>query len=110
MEYKEFKAKFEEALSKNGLLQASELMLDLFYKFTEHLMEVNQVTNLTAIRDVDGIIYKHYVDSLLISRYIPEGYRVLDLGCGPGFPSLPLQATAPHSAVCLLPPKIWRIH
>ena len=61
-----------------------------FYRFTEHLLEVNAHTNLTAIREPVGIIDKHYIDSLLAAHLIPEGARVLDLGCGPGFPSIPL--------------------
>ena len=61
-----------------------------FYTFTEHLLEVNVHTNLTAIRDPIGIVDKHYIDSLLATNLIPEGARVLDLGCGPGFPSIPL--------------------
>ena len=95
MEYTEFKLKFGDALEKNGISDFSEEMIERFYKFTEHLLTVNQITNLTAIRDVDGVIAKHLVDSLLLSRYIPEGSRVLDLGCGPGFPSLPLAIARP---------------
>lgn len=90
MEYTDFKRKFEEAMEKNGLLPCSETVIKKFHTFTLHLLAVNQVTNLTAIRDAEGIIYKHYVDSLLLSKHIPQGARVLDLGCGPGFPSLPL--------------------
>ena len=86
----EFEAKFKEATEKNGIEPLSAQITENFYKFAEHLLAVNQITNLTAIRDIDGIIFKHFVDSLLVSSYIPKGVRVLDLGCGPGFPSLPL--------------------
>ena len=95
LEYTEFRTKFEEALEKNGINAPCEKVVEDFYKFATHLLEVNQITNLTAIRDVDGVISKHFVDSLLVSPYIPEGVRVLDLGCGPGFPSLPLAIARP---------------
>ncbi len=95
MEYTEFKEKFAQAIEKNGLSPLCEEMMRKFYTFTLHLLKVNQVTNLTAIRDVEGVIAKHYVDSLLISRHISSGARVLDLGCGPGFPSLPLAISRP---------------
>lgn len=90
MEYTEFKEKLGRALEKNGLPMLDEKIIRDFHVFTLHLLEVNKITNLTAIRDVDGVIFKHYVDSLFISEYLPSGSRVLDLGCGPGFPSLPL--------------------
>lgn len=90
MEYTEFKRKMQEAAVNNRLSILSEDAVRNFYSFALHLLKVNQTTNLTAIRDIDGVISKHFVDSLLLSRYIPDGARVLDLGCGPGFPSLPL--------------------
>ncbi len=73
-----------------------------FYRFTEHLLEVNAHTNLTAIREPVAIIDKHYVDSLLATELIPEGARVLDLGCGPGFPSIPLAITRPDLKITAL--------
>ena len=57
---------------------------------SEKLVETNQVMNLTAIVDEDGIILRHLVDSLLISAEIPQGATIIDVGCGGGFPTLPL--------------------
>ena len=73
-----------------------------FYRFTEHLLEVNAHTNLTAIREPVGIIDKHYIDSLLAMELIPAGARVLDLGCGPGFPSIPLTIMRPDLEITAL--------
>ena len=73
-----------------------------FYRFTEHLLEVNTHTNLTAIREPIGIIEKHYIDSLLAMDHFPEGARVLDLGCGPGFPSIPLAIMRPDLKITAL--------
>ena len=73
-----------------------------FYHFTEHLLEVNTHTNLTAIREPVGIVDKHYIDSLLAMHLIPEGARVLDLGCGPGFPSIPLAIMRPDLEITAL--------
>ena len=73
-----------------------------FYRFTEHLLEVNAHTNLTAIREPVGIIDKHYIDSLLVMDVIPQGARVLDLGCGPGFPSIPLAIMRPDLEIVAL--------
>lgn len=73
-----------------------------FYRFTEYLLEVNAHTNLTAIREPVDIIDKHYIDSLMALELIPEGARVLDLGCGPGFPSIPLAIMRPDLDITAL--------
>lgn len=53
-----------------------------------HMLEVNKSLNLTAIKDEDGVILKHLVDSSACLPYIPEGARLCDIGCGGGFPTL----------------------
>ena len=65
----------------------------LLMEFTSHLLEVNKTLNLTAIRDEDGFILKHIVDSLAIGPYIKDGARVADIGCGGGFPTFPIAFT-----------------
>ncbi len=90
MNFEEFCSLFRFAAEKNGILTLGQDKIEMFYEFTRYLLEVNQITNLTAIREEREIIYKHYIDSLLVEPLIPEGARVLDLGCGPGFPSIPL--------------------
>lgn len=53
-----------------------------------HMLEVNKTLNLTAIKDEDGVILKHIVDSSACIPYIPFGAKVCDIGCGGGFPTL----------------------
>ncbi|MBO5261458.1 MAG: 16S rRNA (guanine(527)-N(7))-methyltransferase RsmG [Clostridia bacterium] len=60
----------------------------LFDKLCSHMLEVNKSLNLTAIRDEDGVILKHIVDSSACVPYIPFGASVCDIGCGGGFPTL----------------------
>ena len=80
----------------------NEAQMLQFFRFTEHLLEVNAHTNLTAIREPVGIVDKHYIDSLLAMDLIPNGARVLDLGCGPGFPSIPLAIMRPDLEITAL--------
>lgn len=54
------------------------------------LVEANQITNLTAITDENGVVLKHFIDSATICKHIPEGAGLIDVGCGAGFPSLPV--------------------
>lgn len=60
------------------------------YALTVRMLTVNETFNLTAIKDVGRVILLHYVDSLLAARHFPVGAQVIDVGCGAGFPSLPL--------------------
>ena len=102
MDFTTFSQIFTSAAAKNGILAPNEAQMQQFYRFTEHLLEVNAHTNLTAIREPIGIVDKHYIDSLLAMYLIPEGSRVLDLGCGPGFPSIPLAIMRPDLQITAL--------
>ncbi len=102
MDFTTFSQIFTSAADKNSILPPNKAQMQQFYRFTEHLLEVNTHTNLTAIREPIGIVDKHYVDSLLATHLIPEGARVLDLGCGPGFPSIPLAIMRPDLQITAL--------
>lgn len=54
----------------------------------------NRRMNLTAIRDVDDMISRHLLDSLVL-RPLIAGTRILDVGTGAGFPGLPLAIAEP---------------
>lgn len=64
--------------------KSAELLEDL----TSNMLEVNKSLNLTAIKDEDGVILKHLVDSCACVPFIPKGSSLCDIGCGGGFPSL----------------------
>jgi 16S rRNA (guanine527-N7)-methyltransferase len=102
LDFTTFSQIFTSAAAKNSISLPNEAQLLQFYRFTEHLLEVNAHTNLTAIREPVGIINKHYIDSLLAMDLIPKGARVLDLGCGPGFPSIPLAIMRPDLEITAL--------
>lgn len=55
---------------------------------SSHMLEVNKSLNLTAIKDEDGVILKHIVDSSACIPFIPESATLCDIGCGGGFPTL----------------------
>ncbi len=96
MEKHEFIAAFCRILSQNHLQSfANEAMAEKFFTLTERMLAVNAHMNLTAITDMEGIILKHYADSLTAAPYLEEGASLIDIGCGAGFPSLPL-AIARH--------------
>ena len=102
MTYQEFEQLLQESCKNNNISLLDTAKTEAFFKFTEHLMAVNQVTNLTAIRDIPGVITKHYIDSLFASEFIPTGAKVLDIGCGPGFPTIPLAIYRPDLQITAL--------
>ena len=57
-------------------------------RLSSHMLEVNKSLNLTAIKDENGVILKHLVDSSACVPYIKENAKLCDIGCGGGFPSL----------------------
>ena len=66
------------------------------------LLRVNESMNLTAITDERGVIVRHFIDSLTVADLIPEGASVIDVGCGGGFPTLPLAIARPDLTVTAL--------
>ncbi|MBQ9806463.1 MAG: 16S rRNA (guanine(527)-N(7))-methyltransferase RsmG [Clostridia bacterium] len=90
MEFCEFEALFCRSMQENGLKIPEKDVIDRFWRFDMLLHKVNAITNLTAIRNTPEAISKHYIDSLLAAEHLPKGACVLDIGCGPGFPSVPL--------------------
>jgi len=79
----------EEYLNKNmkKLLEKYELNLtekelSKFEKFLEIFIEKNSQINLSAIRDADGIIEKHFIDSIMLAIFYDVEWKVADMGTG----------------------------
>ena len=85
---------FAAALSANGISRYSGLAPS-FEKLAVMLRETNEKYNLTAITDDAGISYKHFADCLLAAGHFPANASVADVGCGGGFPCLPLALARP---------------
>lgn len=70
-----------------------------FTTFERELLEWNQKFNLTAIRDVESIRTKHFLDSLscvLAWKSTTPPSRLIDVGSGAGFPGIPLKIIYPN--------------
>lgn len=63
----------------------------IFQKFLDLFIEYNTHTNLSAIRTPEGIIEKHFIDSLFLGNFVKLSGKVLDIGSGGGFPGIPLK-------------------
>jgi 16S rRNA (guanine527-N7)-methyltransferase len=73
--------------------------------YLDLLLKWNSRTNLTAIRDPETIVQRHFGESLFcglqIASRIPSGGTLLDFGSGAGFPGLPIQLLLPELRVML---------
>ena len=84
----------ERIFAENRLCVSRETNeIEQFWRLTRRMLEVNESMNLTAVRDAASVVFLHYADSLMISDDLPHGATVCDIGCGAGFPSLPLAIT-----------------
>ena len=86
---------FCKAFELNGLGTPDANVASNFFELGELLSKANKIHNLTAIKEDEDVIVKHFIDSLLISYKIPSGAKAVDVGCGAGFPSLPLAIYRP---------------
>lgn len=73
-----------------------------FMRYLELLMEWNNKFNLTAIKQPDEIVIKHFLDSLLLGQYLLPADKLADIGSGAGFPGLPLKIAFPELQVTLV--------
>ena len=72
-------------------------------RFAQAVLDQNQVMNLTAITDPQQVARLHLVDSLTVLKTMDlGGKRVIDVGCGAGFPGVPLKIACPRMELTLL--------
>ena len=91
-----FGATLGRAFSENGI--GGLLSFDrvkILTAMTERLLTENEKYNLTALTEPGKIALLHYADCALIAKYIKKGAAVIDVGCGAGFPTLPLAVLRP---------------
>lgn len=82
----------------------TENAAERFSLLTNELVAYNAHTNLTAVREEREIYIKHYADSLAgrMTDLFFEGANVIDIGCGAGFPGLPLKIADPSLRLTFL--------
>lgn len=88
---KEFTSELTRIFAANSLssllnIEASQR----FYALTQHMLEENEKYNLTAITEPERIILNHYADCASLVLELPKRAKIIDVGCGAGFPSLPI--------------------
>ncbi len=85
-------------------MNLSPQQLNAFAIYEAELLSWNEKFNLTAIRDLDGIRVKHFLDSLTCITEMNSAppNRVIDIGTGAGFPGIPLKIFYPTMQLTLV--------
>ena len=72
-------------------------------RFGELLLEKNKVMNLTAITEPEKVAHLHFLDSLAVLQAADcKDKSIIDVGCGAGFPGVPVAICEPTAKVTLL--------
>lgn len=96
------KNKLEEYLKISDIV-LNERQIENLIKYLDLLIETNKVMNLTAIREEESILEKHFIDSLLLTKIIREDEKnIIDIGTGAGFPGLVLSIVYPDKNFLLV--------
>ena len=95
---------FKDDVKSNLGIQLTDVQLNQFNTYFNELITYNTHTNLTSITEEHEVYYKHFYDSLLLSKTIDFNQinQVCDMGSGAGFPSIPLKIVFPHLEITII--------
>ena len=92
-------------------LQLPEETADKLCAFGTAVVEQNAVMNLTAITEPEAVAKLHLLDSLTVLTVEDlSGKTIIDVGCGAGFPGVPVAIACPEAKVTLLDSLGKRMH
>ncbi len=105
-----FISKLTKVFGDNGFSKLLSLEVsEKFLSLTERMLEENEKYNLTAITDPDKIILNHYADCAALAVRLPKNARIADIGCGAGFPTLPVAILRPDVKILAIDSTAKRI-
>lgn len=81
--------------------------LEKFEQFLKHFIEKNDKINLSAIRQENEIIEKHFIDSIMLNIFYEVNWKVADLWTWWGFPLIPLAITNPNASFLWID-SVWK--
>ncbi len=89
-------------LAEAGQAPLDAALAGRFEDYLSLLLRWNARVNLTAIRTEEGILSRHFIESIACARALPAGiHTLLDFGSGAGFPGIPIALCRPEIAVTL---------
>jgi 16S rRNA (guanine527-N7)-methyltransferase len=78
-------------------------------QFSHQLLLWNERVNLTGSRTIGDLLGQHLPDSFALSRLVPEGSKVVDVGSGGGLPAVPFAILRQDCHVTLVEPRAKRV-
>jgi 16S rRNA (guanine527-N7)-methyltransferase len=95
-------AEIGAAVERAGLDPLTHEVAGRLQVFLELLQKWNARLNLTAIRDPEEILQRHFIECIFAARHLPAEIRtLLDFGSGGGFPGIPIALCRPEIQVTL---------
>lgn len=92
-------------------LTLSESTQNTLCDFGRGVVKQNEVMNLTAITEPDQVAKLHLLDSLTLLTLVDlKGKKLIDVGCGAGFPGVPVKIACPEVKLTLLDSLAKRMH
>ena len=92
-------------------LNLTPAQVETLCAFGTAVVKQNEVMNLTAITEPDQVAKLHLLDSLTVLTAVDlKGKRLIDVGCGAGFPGVPLAIGCPEAKITLLDSLGKRVH
>jgi len=90
--------------SNNEGLEFDEKKYGQFMKYKDLIKEWNEKVNLTAIKEDEEIVKKHFIDSMKVFKFdkLKNAKNVIDIGTGGGFPGIPMKIIKPEINIVLL--------
>jgi 16S rRNA (guanine527-N7)-methyltransferase len=89
--------RLNELISEAGLPSLNESESSQFSTYLELFLRWNERINLSAIRDAESILRRHFLESILCARALPPSIStLLDYGSGGGLPGIPIAILKPH--------------
>ena len=108
---KSFTSSITKVFAANGMSSLLSLdKMEKFYTLTVRMLEENEKYNLTAIKEPDKIILNHYADCATLSARLKKGSSIIDVGCGAGFPTLPLAIIRPDLKILAVDSTAKRVN
>jgi 16S rRNA (guanine527-N7)-methyltransferase len=90
-------ARIAQAVEQAGLRPLSDGVAEKFSQYYSLLEQWNSKLNLTAIRDPEDVLRRHFVECIFCAQHLPQGIAsLLDYGSGGGFPGIPIALCRPE--------------
>jgi 16S rRNA (guanine527-N7)-methyltransferase len=94
--------RLNELLQKAGLEPLDDETTHKFEVYLSLFVRWNKKLNLSSVRDEEGIISRHFIESIAVAQSLPsEIATLLDFGSGAGLPGIPIALCRPRIAVTL---------